>query len=34
MLHRSASRTVLLAAALLALTATLAQAATKIHWYG
>ena len=32
--QRSASRTVLLAAALLAVTATLAQAQTKIHWYG
>ena len=36
MLHRSASwlRTVIHALALLAVTATLAQAATKIHWYG
>jgi L-ascorbate metabolism protein UlaG (beta-lactamase superfamily) len=36
MLHRSASwlRTAMHALALLAATATLAQAATKIHWYG
>ena len=34
MLHLNKLRTALLALAMLAVTATVAQAATKIHWYG
>ena len=34
MLHMNKLRTVLLVLAVLAATATVAQAATKIHWYG
>lgn len=34
MMHMNKLRTVLLALAMLAVTATVAQAATKIHWYG
>lgn len=34
MLHANKLRTALLALAMFALTATIAQAATKIHWYG